>query len=670
VTRSISPKTPGRVIGLFYVGSGLLAVVTIPLHRPGAHHAGLLVVGLMAMAIGAAAWFAPWDRWHRSATLWLALVGFSLIAMGNLLSGDPPYSYAIFFVMVYVWLGVSHPRWTSLRLTPVATAAYVAPLLFLAGDVVANVSSVLVDIPICVVVGESLAWLTDRLGRTQKALQDSEEGYRRLVDLSPDGVVVHDGARIVFANRGFGMLLGVDDPEAIIGHRMADLLTPRRAGRSPTAATDGRRLVEGRVARQDGSLVEVEFSSSPMTFRGQPAVEVVVRDITRRTLEAEAKFQSPVERLPAIVYTADLRRNADVTYVSPGFESLLGFSTQECMANPSLFMARVHPDDLERLIAAEGRCSETGEPLSIQYRMVARTGRVLWFHDDGIVVFDEDTGDRLLHGVMHDITTFKLAEQTLRDSEAREREAVRQLQALHEMKNAFLAAVSHELRTPLTSVLGIALTLRHQSFPPAEEQDLLERLSSNARKLERLLSDLLDVDRLDRGFADADRSRVDVDGLLERTVETADFLQDWAVELDIEPMVMRLDGPKVERIVENLLSNAAKHTPPGSHVWVRAHPFESGVLLVVEDDGPGVPEELRDQIFEPFRQGPSRSAHSPGTGIGLALVARFAELHEGRAWVQERSGGGASFRVYLPDGGVPRTAEAEAETALPTAWAG
>ena len=71
---------------------------------------------------------------------------------------------------------------------------------------------------------------------------------------------------------------------------------------------------------------------------------------------------------------------------------------------------------------------------------------------------------------------------------------------------------------------------------------------------------------------------------------------------------------------------------------------------MVEDDGPGVPTDLREVIFEPFRQGPTAAKSSPGTGIGLSLVARFAELHEGRAWVEDREGGGASFHVFLPSG--------------------
>ncbi|HEX5950332.1 MAG TPA: ATP-binding protein, partial [Actinomycetota bacterium] len=106
---------------------------------------------------------------------------------------------------------------------------------------------------------------------------------------------------------------------------------------------------------------------------------------------------------------------------------------------------------------------------------------------------------------------------------------------------------------------------------------------------------------------------------------------------------------KVERIVENLLANAARHTPPASRVWVTVRRKDDGVLLTVDDEGDGVPTDLREAVFEPFRQGPGPSEHSPGVGVGLSLVARFAELHGGSAWVEDRPGRGASFRVYLPE---------------------
>ena len=113
-------------------------------------------------------------------------------------------------------------------------------------------------------------------------------------------------------------------------------------------------------------------------------------------------------------------------------------------------------------------------------------------------------------------------------------------------------------------------------------------------------------------------------------------------------MIAPVDGAKVERIIENLLVNTTRHAGPHAQVWVRAWQREDGVEIVVEDNGPGIDPEIREVIFEPFRQGPTRSAHSPGTGIGLSLVRRFAELHGGKAWAEEREGGGASFHVFLP----------------------
>ena len=104
----------------------------------------------------------------------------------------------------------------------------------------------------------------------------------------------------------------------------------------------------------------------------------------------------------------------------------------------------------------------------------------------------------------------------------------------------------------------------------------------------------------------------------------------------------------VVRIVENLLVNAVKHTPPDASIWVGAARTGEGVVLRVEDDGPGVPPEEADRLFEPFERG-AASAPSPGLGVGLSLVARFAEAHGGRAWVGDRDGGGASFRVLFPD---------------------
>jgi signal transduction histidine kinase len=115
-----------------------------------------------------------------------------------------------------------------------------------------------------------------------------------------------------------------------------------------------------------------------------------------------------------------------------------------------------------------------------------------------------------------------------------------------------------------------------------------------------------------------------------------------------DAVIADIDASKVERIVENLVHNASKYTARDASVWVRVAAHDAGgVSIAVEDDGPGIPEADRERIFEAFARGEGPE-HAPGTGIGLSLVARFAALHGGRAWVEEREGGGASFRVWLP----------------------
>jgi signal transduction histidine kinase len=237
----------------------------------------------------------------------------------------------------------------------------------------------------------------------------------------------------------------------------------------------------------------------------------------------------------------------------------------------------------------------------------------------------------------------------------RERQAARELRALDDLKNTFLDAVSHELRTPLATVIGIALTLQRSgsSLTAEDTADLVDRLVANAGKLDRLLADLLDLDRLSKGIVTPQRSPTDLAALVSRIAQEWRQRSGRRLELMVEPVVAWVDAAKVERVVENLLANASRHTTPDTAVWVRVARRDEGVLLAVEDAGGGVPRELRATLFEPFRQGPGVSPHAPGVGIGLSLVARFAELHGGRAWVQDRPGGGASFRVLLPDPAGP-----------------
>jgi PAS domain S-box-containing protein len=256
--------------------------------------------------------------------------------------------------------------------------------------------------------------------------------------------------------------------------------------------------------------------------------------------------------------------------------------------------------------------------------------------------------ERLCAALNHE----RVATDRLAAALAGERAAAEHLRSLDELKSGFLQAVSHDLRTPLASVLGISLTLQRGrgQLDPADVDDLLGRLTANARKLDRILTGLLDLDRLDRGIVELRRERVDLARLVAGVVSEAreELLGAHPVSLELLPVQVLADAAKVERIVENLLANAVRHTDPGTPIWVRVSRGERGVLLCVDDAGPGVPVEQRESIFRPFQRGPGVGSYAPGSGVGLALVAQFASLHDGQAWVEDRVGGGASFRVLLP----------------------
>jgi PAS domain S-box-containing protein len=360
---------------------------------------------------------------------------------------------------------------------------------------------------------------------------------------------------------------------------------------------------------------------------------------------AEQRYRTLVEQIPAMVYSEEFQIGGAPLYASPQYERITGWTPEE-IGRKNFWKSTLHPEDRDRVLAEEARCEQTGEPFDMEYRAFTKSGEMLWVRDRCVLVRDEAGNPLYWQGLTVDITDIKRALE-------REQEATQRLLALDRMKNTFLDAVSHELRTPLAAIVGIGLTLEHKAGNMAEEDraDLYTRLVANARKLDRLLNDLLDLDRLTHGVVAPKRRPTDVAALAARIADDWGLLSGRRPQVVAQPVTVSLDPAKVERIIENLLANAARHTPPDTPVWVRVeHPAGGdGVLLAVEDAGAGIPAELRDTVFEPFRQGPGTPTHAPGVGIGLTLVARFAELHGGKAWVEERPGGGSSFRVLIPD---------------------
>jgi PAS domain S-box-containing protein len=329
---------------------------------------------------------------------------------------------------------------------------------------------------------------------------------------------------------------------------------------------------------------------------------------------------------------------------------MIGYSLEDVQEDPTLWRKIVHPEDRDRVFAADADSNTGGdEKFSMEYRMIAKDGRIVWVQDEASLIRLPGKAP-YWQGFLLDITERKEWEDQLERSLDVEREATHRLRALDEMKNTFLQAVSHDLRTPLAAILGLAITLERGDvhLEEADAKDLARRIAANARRLERLVTNLLDLDRLARGIVEPKLEEVDVAGLVRRVLEESQLIEEGRLQTDLRTVVQPVDVAKVERIVENLLANTARHTPSNASIWVSVKPEPNGVMILVEDSGAGVSADLRDAIFEPFRQGPEAPQHSPGVGVGLTLVRRFAELHGGRAWVQDRDGGGASFRVFLP----------------------
>ncbi len=224
---------------------------------------------------------------------------------------------------------------------------------------------------------------------------------------------------------------------------------------------------------------------------------------------------------------------------------------------------------------------------------------------------------------------------------------------MEQLKTQFFANVSHELRTPLSLILGpVAKRLSSPEITATERADL-EVVERNGRMLYRHVSDLLDVAKLEAGRMQMCYAEADLARMTRLLASHFDLLAgEKRVRYGVhapDRLPVQIDAEKSQRMLLNLLSNAFKFTPSGGAVTLSLAAEEANAVIRVQDTGPGVPPELREAIFEPFRQVEGGSIRSfGGTGLGLAIVREFALLHRGSVSVSEAEGGGALFTLILP----------------------
>jgi signal transduction histidine kinase len=168
---------------VLFAGSGLFALVTLPIPTPGLDVTVTGTLALLAIAFGIATWFAPWHRWPRRAAMGLVPPAFALIALGGVYSAANLQTYGAFFLASFAWMGLSQPPGTSAAMAPLAAAAYALPLLFLPGNMEPGLYATAITIPICVLVGEGIAWSLRRLEQTELALREERDRTEHLREL-------------------------------------------------------------------------------------------------------------------------------------------------------------------------------------------------------------------------------------------------------------------------------------------------------------------------------------------------------------------------------------------------------------------------------------------------------------------------------------------------------
>jgi len=238
-----------------------------------------------------------------------------------------------------------------------------------------------------------------------------------------------------------------------------------------------------------------------------------------------------------------------------------------------------------------------------------------------------------------------------------EQENVRRLNESDAWKTTFMRAVAHDLRSPLSSMQGLLVTLQEHgdAMSPQQRAQLLDRSVEASERLDGLLVDLLDMQRIEAGAMEPELAPTRLDDLVRASIGAID-LHDRDVRLELEPVTATVEAAKVDRIVTNLVRNAVSHTSADVSVWVRLRHHGQMAELVVEDDGAGLDDQVPADLFEAFKRHGEGDGH--GVGLGPHLVRRFTDLHGGEVAASDRPGGGARFVVHLPLRGDGHDADA------------
>jgi two-component system sensor histidine kinase KdpD len=347
------------------------------------------------------------------------------------------------------------------------------------------------------------------------------------------------------------------------------------------------------------------------------------------------------DRLSAPLPSPQPPQNIDVAIAQWAFdhEEAAGHGTNTLPASPILYLPLKAPMRMRGVLAIE--------PRNVSRLAVPEQRRLL------------DTCASLMAISLERIHYVDVAQRTTLQMES------------ERLRNSLLAAISHDLRTPLAALVGMADSLAMAQTPPERQTEIARSMREAALRMNSQVNNLLDMARLQSGQVQLNQQWLPLEEAVGSALRAMEGTLDPArVQVRLPPQLplLHVDPALFERVLCNLLENAAKYTPPGSPIEIRATVTGERVLLTVDDHGPGLPKNREESVFQMFERGRKESS-TPGVGLGLAICRAIVEAHGGSIRGETRPGGGARLVIELPKGEPPsvNTLEADEPPATPTA---
>ncbi len=495
------------------------------------------------------------------------------------------------------------------------------------------------------------------------SLRESEERFRSAFEGAGIGMTLADpDGPILDANPALCRFLGYARDELLertfLGithpdHVAASTVLTRRLKNGELDAF----ALEKRYIRKDGGVVWGHLTSTAVRGAGGRLIYVIgqVQDITARK-EAESALRDSEARFRSIFAGAGIGMalsgpEGAIVVANPALEKLLGYASGE------LEGLRVedftYPEDLAKQAESLQRM-RTGQldAYQIEKRFVRKDGGIVLGLLNATAVKDEHGAVTAVIGQVQDITDRKRAAQATEAALATRQAAIAELERLNQRKSQFLATISHEFRTPLTAIIGYSELLANGQNDPAVIAADAAVIHREASRLNRMVDDVLLIDRADSGSMPLHLEPVDVNALVQDVVATFRSLTGGhQIALALDPSVPAIDGDRdrLAQALTNLVSNAVKYSPGGGTIAIATHQDGEELFVSISDEGIGIAASNLSRVFERFERVETGIAgRIGGTGLGLSVVREVASLHGGRVWAESRLGVGSVFCLALP----------------------